>query len=273
VQREESRTENPKSAIELYQIAKRHGVWDPERIPVAEDRRDWERLTPEQREQLVKICSLFYEGEASVADTLPWWMIAMPNPDRRMFLATQVLEEVKHTEFFARYFREVLGGVDTTSYLTAEYRRVLVDELRTRGRAIGSALLNSDAAELERALVLGFAHYMGVIEGMMAVSGYDYFDEMLRIRGIFPQLLEGVRLIRADEGRHITHGMDYLREKLAEGSDYAEAVRQLFTQESSKIPARTDFVFEPNGFGLDRGRMMTIAYQHLQQRSREIGLT
>ena len=257
----------------LYHIAKRHGVWDPEQIPVAEDRGDWERLTPEQREQLVKICSLFYEGEASVADTLPWWMIAMPDPERRMFLATQVFEEVKHTEFFARYFWEVLGSVDTTSYLIAEYRSVLVDDLRARGRAIGHALLNSDAAELERALVLGFAHYMGVIEGMMAVTGYDYFDEMLEARGIFPHLREGVRLIRADEGRHIAHGMDYLREKLTGRPDYADAVRQLFAQESCKIPARTDFVFTPNGFGLDRARMTTIGHQHLQQRSREIGLT
>ena len=33
--------DSPKSARELYRIAKRQGVWGPEQIPVAEDRADW----------------------------------------------------------------------------------------------------------------------------------------------------------------------------------------------------------------------------------------
>ncbi len=269
-------TRSPKTPLELYRIAKRQGVWDPEQIPVAEDRLDWEKLTAGRREQLVKICSLFYEGEVSVADTLAWWLVAMPDTDRRIFLASQIFEEVKHAEFFKLYFREVFGNVDTAAYLIPDFRSVLVDELRERGRAIGRAILNSQGTggeqELERALVLGVAHYMGVVEGMMAVIGYDYFDEMLAARGIFPRLLEGVRLIRADEGRHITMGMDYLREKVGKHPEYGNAIRQLFFQEGSKIPARTDFVFQPNAFELDHNRMIAIGYYHLDQRSREIGL-
>src|SRR5207244_6853308 len=84
--------DSPKSARELYRIAKRQGVWDPEQIPVAEDRADCERLPAEHRAQLLKVCSLFYEGEVSVADTLAWWLIAMPDLDRRTFLASQLFE-------------------------------------------------------------------------------------------------------------------------------------------------------------------------------------
>lgn len=40
----------------------------------------------------------------------------------------------------------------------------------------------------------------------------------------------------------------------------------------AKIPASTDFVFQPNAFELDRNHMIAIAYHHLDQRSREIGL-
>lgn len=265
-----------KTALELYRVAKKQGMWDPEDIPVAEDRADWERLTRDQQAQLLKVCALFYEGERSVADTLAWWLAAMPDPDRRTFLAVQVFEEAKHAEFFGRYFKEVLGKVDTASYLVAEYRGVLVDELNQRGQAIGRARLDSGGPggeeALERALVLGMAHYMGVVEGVMAVSGYDYFEEMLGSRGILPRLLEGIRLIRADEGRHIAAGMDYLREKVAARPHYAELVRQLFFEQNLNVPARTDFVFQPNGFGLDRERMMAIGRHHLEQRSREIGL-
>lgn len=121
-----------KSPRELYRVAKKHGTWDPEQICVSQDCRDWQQLGPDHREQILKACSLFYEGEVSVADTLAWWLIAMPESERRMFLATQIMEEVNHADFFAFYFRAVLGDVDTSTYLAPAYRCVLVDGLRPR---------------------------------------------------------------------------------------------------------------------------------------------
>ncbi len=262
----------PKTPRQLYSMAKKQGTWDPEDIPVAEDKPYWEQLTAGQREQLLKICALFYEGEVSVADTLAWFMLGFEEADRRAFMSTQIIEEVKHAEFFERYLREVVGEVNTSAYLVPVYRGVLLDELRERGQAIGRAALGGDKAELERVLVLGVAHYMGVVEGLLAVSGYEYFEEMLGSRGIFPRLLEGIRLIRADEGRHLTHGMDFLRQKTAGRPDLALEVSQLFMSESMKIPARTEFAFDPNDFNLDRGRMMTMAYQNVQQRMKEAGV-
>ena len=280
----------PKTPRELYRIAKKTGMWDPESIPVAEDLSDWQRLDSDQREQLLRICALFYEGEVSVADTLAWWLIGMPDSDRRIFLATQIFEEVKHADFFAHYFRHVLGDVDTSAYLNPIYRTVLVDGLRARGEAIGRAILAANGSgpgakgsnggasstspnpDLDRALILGMAHYMGIVEGTLAASGYDYFEEMLGTRGIFPRLLEGIRLIRADEGRHIVHGMDYLHQKLAACPEYKALVAQLFYEESMNANARAEYIFERNGFGLDRERMIALSMEHLAQRSHEIGL-
>lgn len=261
-----------KSPRELYSMAKRLGIWDPESIPVAEDRPHWARLNPDAREQLTKVCALFYEGEVSVSDTLAWFLLSVPEPDRRMFLASQVYEEVKHAEFFERYFQEACGKVDTTAYLNPLYRGVLLDELRERGEGLGRAVTNGKNGELGLARALFATQYFGVIEGMMAVTGYDFFDDLLAKTNMFPRLLEGIRLIRADEGRHITHGMDYIREMISEHPEYAEPVRELFLREAARIPARTEFVFTPNGLGLDPQRLMAISYQHHQQRMREAGL-
>ena len=262
-----------KSPRELYSIAKRLGSWDPESIPVGEDRPHWESLNSEQREQLTKVCALFYEGEVSVSDTLAWFLLSVPDPDRRMFLASQVYEEVKHAEFFERYFRETCGNVDTASYLNPLYRGVLLDDLKQRGEDLGRALCNGNNGSLGLARVLFATQYFGVIEGMMAVTGYDFFDDLLAKTNMFPRLLEGIRLIRADEGRHITHGMDYIRETITEHPEYTEPVREFFLQEAAKIPARTQFVFTPNGLGLDPQRLMAISYQHHEQRLREAGLS
>lgn len=265
-----------KSYKALYKVAKRQGIWDPEDIPVSEDRVDWDRLNADEKEQLLKICSLFYEGEINVAETLVWWLAAIDDTDHRMFLVSQMYEEVKHAEFFEMYFNEVFGRVDTSLYVVGEYKRILVDGLRERAFEIGRRTLAEKTPEakiqLERAVVLGTAHYMGILEGVMAVTGYDYFDEMLAARQTFPRLLEAIRLIRADEGRHITGGMNYLRAKVAENPDHANAVREVFMQEGMKIPAATDFVFQPNAFQLDRDRMLSIAYDHFNKRSSEIGL-
>jgi ribonucleoside-diphosphate reductase beta chain len=261
-----------KSPRELYSIAKRLGSWDPESIPVAEDRPHWDSLSPDQREQLTKVCAPFYEGEVSVSDTLAWFLLSVPDAGRRMFLASQVYEEVKHAEFFERYFQETCGQVDTASYLNPLYRGVLLDDLKERGKGLGRALCNGENGELSLARVLFATQYFGVIEGMMALTGYDFFEDLLAKTNMFPRLLEGIRLIRADEGRHITHGMDYIREMISEHPEYAEPVRDLFVKEAAKIPARTEFVFTPNGLGLDPQRLMAISYQHHQQRLREAGL-
>src|SRR5678815_2860706 len=130
-------THTVKSPRDLYQIAKRLGTWDPADISLAEDKAHFDTLSTAQREQLTKICALFYEGEVSVADTLAWFMLAMPDPDRRMYLSTHVFEEVKHAEFFERYFKEVLGEMDTASYLVPESRNVLMEGLKQRGEAMG----------------------------------------------------------------------------------------------------------------------------------------
>jgi hypothetical protein len=75
-----------------------------------------------------------------------------------------------------------------------------------------------------------------------------------------------------DEGRHIVHGMDFLREKLQEKPQYAPQVQKLFFEEGMKIPARTEVVFHPNDFGLDQQKLLAIGYRNLQQRTAEAGL-
>src|SRR5205807_7728041 len=146
----------------------RLGVWDPEELLLDEDRPHWEVLNAEQQHQLIKVYALFYEGEVSVSDTLAWFMLAVPESDRRMFLSSQIFEEVKHAEFFERYFQEVCGQVDTAAYLSEDYRGVLLDELKQRGESMGRAITTGQNGDLTLSLTLFAAHYFGIIEGTMA---------------------------------------------------------------------------------------------------------
>lgn len=261
-----------KSPRDLYQIAKNLGAWDPATMPMKEDREHFQAISPGKQEQLIKICALFYEGEVSVADTLAWFMLAMPDADRRMYLSTHVFEEVKHAEYFERYFREVLGDRNTAEYLVPESRNVLMDGLRQRGEAIGRAMINGHQEDLNFALTLFAAHYMGIIEGVMAQTAYEYVGDMLTSVNLFPGLLEAIRLIRADEGRHIIHGMDYLRGQIAEHPEYKPAIKALFLDNIKSMTLWTRSVFNPNPFDLDQERMVVLGYNLHRQRMRDIGL-
>src|SRR5437879_13423603 len=56
--------------------------------------------------------TLFFIGEQAVTDTLAPLLHAAPLEDERIFLATQIADEARHTVFFQRFFEEVLeiGG-------------------------------------------------------------------------------------------------------------------------------------------------------------------
>jgi ribonucleoside-diphosphate reductase beta chain len=247
-------------------------MWDPAEFVLREDKVHVDALGQDEKEQLTKICALFYEGEVSVADTLAWFMLAMPEADRRMYLSTQIFEEVKHAEFFERYFKEVLGEMDTAAYLIPESRNVLMDGLKERGEAIARAKLQGNEEEVDFASTLFAAHYMGLIEGVMAQTAYDYVGEMLDSVGLFPALQEAIRLLRSDEGRHVTHGLDYLRRQISAHPEYKAPVKELFLDNIKSMTLWTRWVFYPNPFGLDSDRMMRLGYSLHRQRMQDIGL-
>ena len=75
----------------------------------------------------------------------------------------------------------------------------------------------------------------------MALTGYEFFEDLLAKTGMFPRLLEGIKLIRSDEGRHLVHGMDFLREQLRQHPEHVAPVRELFPQQAASLPRRTKF--------------------------------
>ena len=52
---------------------------------------------------------MFFYGEDRVADTLAPYITAAPTEEQSYFLATQQVDEVRHSVFFHRFFKEVIG--------------------------------------------------------------------------------------------------------------------------------------------------------------------
>lgn len=228
-------TESRSRFLALYGDAKRL-FWDPASIDLAMDREHWAMIRAEYgreryAEQVRLLCLLFHVGEEAVTRTLAPLCSAAARlglgVDRELFLASQLYEEAKHLEFFARYFREVLGedGAVAARELAAAPRAVLVDGLD----AVAERLRREEDPErLRMAFVEGVTHVLGVVESMLARTGCVGAHDALAARGWLPGLQEGFRLVRRDEGRHVAFGIGCIAELVAAHPADEAVVRATF---------------------------------------------
>src|SRR5579859_38151 len=148
--------------------------WRAQEIDFTPDRLQWEAMSPQEREDRLYGLSAFFKGEACVTDTLAPYITAMPDEEMRIFLTTQLSDEARHTVFFARFFREVLGVeketledtlVVTREYMNQHLQYILIDALSEVAERI-----RQESANLAH-LVEGVTLYHVIIEGTMALAG------------------------------------------------------------------------------------------------------
>ena len=223
---------------ELFDKAKRRGTWDPLDIDLSTDKIHWEEgFSDEQKDAIMGTFVGFYEGEESVTRTLVPYLTLIDKLEdapfstiqMEMYLTTHLFEEAKHTDFFSYYFEEVFGTHDTEidNYEDSEYwqnpdlKEFLVDDLEEVGDRMREAARREDQQEMRYLLGEGVMHYMGIVEGQLAMTGYEIFEKVFSgisdelDTEVLPGCQEGLKYIRQDEGRHIANG-HWLLNKLAE---------------------------------------------------------
>jgi ribonucleoside-diphosphate reductase beta chain len=184
-------------------------MWDPRHIDCEQDRRDWAKLSVEERDLILRVGSLFLAGEEAVTHDLAPLLVAIRreggHTEDEFFLTTQIFEEAKHMEFFDRWFDEVVGGeVDLASFLGENYGLIFYQVLPA---ALNRLLIdNSALAQVEASVV-----YHIIIEGVLAETGYHGFYQALKGRQLLPGLVQGIELVQRDEARHIAFGVYFLQ--------------------------------------------------------------
>ncbi|CAH0343921.1 R2-like ligand-binding oxidase [Bacillus sp. CECT 9360] len=220
-------------AWNLYRKAIRFGTWDPEAIDLSQDKKDFESLDQDLRDYLIHFCTGFLDAEENVALKFCPWIMLGSTTEEQAFLSTQLLEEFKHTQFFMRYFSEVLGRERISGV-----KNLVQQKLDDRARQMLDAL-EAGPEEREAALVEGLTHYQGIIEGVQAMSGYDVYEAVYGSKGLFPGLKEGFARIKEDEGRHVGFGLRMLK-LLARNPKHAERIRAIYDEYLPYILIRYD---------------------------------
>ena len=151
--------------------------------------------------------SQFLHGEqgalictAKITETVPWY-------DAKLYASTQVVDEARHVEVFARYLDEKLGG----SYQINAHLRMLLDDI-----------VNDSRWDMT---------YLGMqimVEGL-ALAAFGNMQQMTNE----PLLKKLLRYVMSDEARHVAFGVLSLQEVYAHMSDKEIKERQEFAYEAS----------------------------------------
>ncbi|MCS6834469.1 MAG: R2-like ligand-binding oxidase [Anaerolineae bacterium] len=257
--------------MRLFEKAKKYGVWNPSDIDFSQDKQDWARLQPDEKDVILRLTSLFVAGEEAVTlDLLPLVMTVAREGrlEEEMFLTTFLWEEAKHTDFFQRFLNEVLevSGDDLTHYHGPSYHQIFYE-------ALPQALAALSADPSPQAQIRASVTYNMIVEGVLAETGYHAFFTMLKNNKLMPGNTEGINKLKQDESRHIAYGIFLISRLVAEHphlwSVAEEAMNALFMPALGVIH-EIFAAYDPVPFGLRLDDFVGFASMQFQKRMARI---
>jgi len=180
--------------------------------------------------------SQFLHGEqgallctAKIVETVPWY-------DAKLYASTQVVDEARHVEVFARYLEEKLGG----GYHVNAHLRMLLDDI-----------IHDSRWDMT---------YLGMqvmVEGL-ALAAFGFLHQTTSE----PLLKQLLRYVMSDEARHVAFGVLSLKEVYDGMTDVEMKDRQEFAFEAA-IRMRDRFmsqeVWERMGVNVNQIAPMVLA--------------
>ena len=254
--------------------------WEAGAIDFGGDRRQWlEDFGPDLRRSFLWGLASFYVGEEQVTHTLVPFVDAAPTEEQQVFLATQLVDEARHTIFFDRFYSEALdeAGEDMKARLEHQagrlnsgFRTLLLEMLPEASERIRADLEDLDA------LVKGVLLYHIVIEATLALTGQRFLLNFTREAGLLPGFRQGFTAVARDESRHVAFGVRFLREMVARDPRYKDLIRDELDRVTPvaltviEPPGGDQTYFDPLPYGPDE--LTAFALNSLSKRLKVIGL-
>lgn len=270
--------ENLPSYLDLYRRWEKQ-QWAVSDLDFAPDRENWLTATEFDKELTLWGRRLFFNGEERVTATLAPFVWAAPKPEIELFLSTQMVDEARHTFFFERWWREVVGSEapDLQTLLEAVrpevnegYDTLFYDRLPSVAQRLASNPRDLDA------FVEGVTIYHIVVEATLALTGQRFELESMRELGYTHfGFYQGFTAVARDESRHVNFGIKVLQEAVREDADRFAPLIQRTLVECLPLIAGT---MEPpdqryyTEMGLSQADLLEYAMSSLNRRLQAIGI-
>ncbi|HAP76965.1 MAG TPA: hypothetical protein DCR14_12875 [Acidimicrobiaceae bacterium] len=167
---------------------------DKEWLQFGIESRNWTLSQFLHGEQGALICT------AKITETVPWY-------DAKLYASTQVVDEARHVEVFARYLQEKLGG----EYQVNAHLRMLLDDIVHDAR-----------------WDMTYLGMQVMVEGL-ALAAFGFLHQFTNE----PLLKQLLRYVMSDEARHVAFGVLSLKEVYDGMTDAEIKDRQEFAFEAA----------------------------------------
>jgi ribonucleoside-diphosphate reductase beta chain len=266
---------NPQQLYELWE--RQH--WASHDIDFTQDKLDWANLSDEERDYFTWGLSAFFIGEERVATQFTGLVMAYEDESEESFLTTQQVDEIRHTQFFDRFYREVIEieGDDWESRLNRVREEVNDSFVKLFDEVLVDAnqRLIADPGNLEAKVDFITIYHM-VIEGTLALTGQWTITEYLEENNLLPGFVEGFKKISRDEHRHVAYGTWFLKEKCGGDQEMGERMRATLHE---LIPVASGVLVptgaDPNDWemlGYTSAQVNEYAFKALTRRLKAIGV-
>jgi ribonucleoside-diphosphate reductase beta chain len=252
------------SSLDLYAryLKQRWNVYE---LDFTQDAIDWnEKMTEEERQAFVDISSGFHHGERQVEVDLVPFMMAGSEEDK-IYISSQIEDEARHTVFFDRFYKEVVGVEGETIMDVLDHSYQWITETFAGPFGLLAYLaddLRQNPEDPHRRVKFSTLYHLW-IEGVLALVVMKVTLGFGRDRGFLPAYYTGFTATCRDEARHVQFGMkflyDHVKENPAYAKDILEVLQTLFNMGGavSKV-ANT----EPLGFDILQLREMMVTQLH-----------
>jgi len=149
-----------------------------------------------------------------------------PDEEHRLFLSTQVVDEARHSYFFARVYHDVLGVPGGLRGALSHVGELVGDGSgysRIFDPRDGELVTLTEAVRLDPGSyskwVQGIAIYHLMVEGLLALPSQRRVLRILRAGNLLPGFRAGFTAVTRDESRHVSYGIWALRQAIRAGHE------------------------------------------------------
>jgi ribonucleoside-diphosphate reductase beta chain len=265
---------------QLYALWEKQN-WKAHELDFTIDKEQWVTTPAESQAHTAWSLGSFYIGEERVTSDLAPFLLAAPSGEVEMFLATQLVDEARHTAFFDRFGGEVMA--------------LSADDLRGRMRELEETMIpawhetfdgglretaNRIKAEPDNLdlFVEGICTYHLIIEGVLAMTGQRLILKYMEDHDLYPGFQQGFSLVERDEHRHIAFGVRFMKDVMEQDEArfrpiIERRVRELVPKAVRVfVPPYADSAESFVSYGYDSTQIYGYAYRALKRRLGVIGL-
>jgi ribonucleoside-diphosphate reductase beta chain len=250
--------------------------WSAQEVDLARDGNDWARMDERERTLLHFVLSSLMVAEERISTQFCGLVLAQDDEEEGSFLSTQLVDEVRHMQFYARFQNEVVADPAAIANHVERARTVLGEPFR---KVFDEALVDAhdrlrrDPGNREAKVDFVTIYHM-IIEGTLGITASHFLLDFLRERDLLPGFADGYGRIAADEQRHIAYGTQFLQQAVAEDPAMADVVRARL---ADLLPAVAESVAPPSEgawdvLGVADGELAGYGLNALTRRLNVIGV-